>query len=206
MGQTPADAATRTNRGDDARRARGSSTTTGIRSATAVTTRSPTSPLRANATTVTWPRSTTAGKPWLGIAARGPVPWGRRRLRRRDDRRSGTVGPHRRAFPGHDRERRSDQSFSGASSHRATGNRRPARVPRDSASASSGARTPTRPNVLGVTLQAQQARRCRKPTGLQEGGSRGIRRPAGDETRQDESEAGGHRGCSRSPGHHQRRE
>ena len=40
-----------------------------------------------------------AGKPSLGIAARGPVPWSRRRLRRRDDlqsRASGrSVGPFR---------------------------------------------------------------------------------------------------------------
>ena len=53
--------------------------------ARAVTTRSPTSRSRADATTATWPRSTTAGKPWLGIAVRGPALWSRRRLPRRDE-------------------------------------------------------------------------------------------------------------------------
>ena len=50
--------------------------------------RSTTSPSRANATTATWPRSTTVGTPWLGTAAREPVPRSRHRLRRRDDGRS----------------------------------------------------------------------------------------------------------------------
>ena len=61
---------------------------TGAPSATAATTRLPTSLSRASATTGTWPRSTTAAKPSLGIAARGPVAWSRRRLPRRDLRRS----------------------------------------------------------------------------------------------------------------------
>ena len=70
--------------GDDARRARGSSSITGVPSATAATTRSPTSLSRVNATTVTWPRSTTARKPWLDTAVRRPAPWSRRPLRRPD--------------------------------------------------------------------------------------------------------------------------
>ena len=63
-------AATRTHREGGARRARGSSSTTGVPSATAVTIRSRTSRSRANATTATSPRSTTAGKPWLDTAVR----------------------------------------------------------------------------------------------------------------------------------------
>ena len=69
-------------------RHRGSSSTTGSRLDMAGTTRSPTSPWRVGATTVTWPRSTTARAPSLGIAVRRLVAWGRRRLPHRDDRTS----------------------------------------------------------------------------------------------------------------------
>ena len=41
--------------------------------------------LACGATTATWPRSTTAGKPWLGVAAREPVRWSRHPFPRPED-------------------------------------------------------------------------------------------------------------------------